>query len=165
MSKEDNPNDIYAIDTYPVPVCDNIRISRCRIYQGEVCRSKIASKYRYFYGLKAHLMVIETGHIVEVFFTPGRCSDVKGMRCFPFELPPWAIVYADKAYCDYGIEDALKEADITFRPLRKRTQSVSLNLGKFTSNIYIESVLRCKTVLLHNFYQSRFMQLLLLDLS
>ena len=120
VSKADNPNDIYAIDTYPVPVCDNIRISRCRIYQGEAWRGKIASKHRYFYGLKAHLMVTETGYIVEVFFTPGRCSDVKGMRCFPFDLPPGSVVYADKAYCDYGIEDALKEAGIEFCPLRKK---------------------------------------------
>ncbi len=34
-SKSNNPNNIYAIHTYPVVVCDNIRISRCRIYQGE----------------------------------------------------------------------------------------------------------------------------------
>ena len=120
MSKVDNPNNIYSIDTYPVPVCDNIRISRCRLYQGEEWRGKIASKHRYYYGLKAHLMATETGHFVEVFFTPGRCSDVKGMRSFHFDLPQGSIVYADKAYCDYGVEDALKEAGIAFCPLRKK---------------------------------------------
>lgn len=120
VSKADNLNNIYAIDTYPVPVCDNIRISRCRIYQGEAWRGKIASKHRYYYGLKVHLMTTESGQIVEVFFTPGRCSDVKGMRYFPFDLPQGSIVYADKAYCDYGIEDALKEAGIAFSPLRKK---------------------------------------------
>ena len=67
VSKANNPNNIYAIDTYPVPVCDNIRISRCRIYQGEEWRGKIASKHRHFYGLKAHVMVTESGQIVEVF--------------------------------------------------------------------------------------------------
>ena len=120
VSKTNNPNNIYSIDTYPVPACDNIRINRCRIYKGEQWRGKIASKHRYFYGLKAHLMSTETGHFVEVFFTPGRCSDVKGMRYFHFDLPDGSIVYADKAYCDYGIEDALKEAGIAFCPLRKK---------------------------------------------
>ncbi len=41
MSKADNPNNIYSIDTYPVPVCDNIRISRCQIYQGEEWRGNL----------------------------------------------------------------------------------------------------------------------------
>lgn len=30
-----NSQGIYAIDTFPVAVCDNIRISRCCIYQGK----------------------------------------------------------------------------------------------------------------------------------
>jgi hypothetical protein len=99
-----------------VAVCDNIRISRSHIYQGEAWRGKIASKHRYFYGIKAHLMVTETGHIVEAFLTPGRFSDVRGLGRYRFDLPPGAVVYADKAYCDYGIEDALKAADICLKP-------------------------------------------------
>ena len=70
---------MYSIDAYPVAVCDNIRISRSRLYQGESWRGKIPSKHRYFYGIKAHLMVSETGHIVEAFLTPGRFSDVRGL--------------------------------------------------------------------------------------
>jgi len=27
-----NPNGIYVIDSFPIPVCDNIRISRSRLY-------------------------------------------------------------------------------------------------------------------------------------
>ena len=88
ICKTENPNHIYGIDTYPVAVCDNIRISRSRLYQGEAWRGKIASKHRYFYGLKARLMVTEAGHIVEVLFTPGRCADVRGLRCYAFDLPP-----------------------------------------------------------------------------
>ncbi len=120
ISKSNNPNGIYAIDTYPVAVCDNIRISRCRLYQGEEWRGKIASKRRHFYGLKVHLMVTESGQIVEVFFTPGKWNDVKGMRYFPYDLAQGSAVFADKAYCNYGIEDALKEAGIDFRPLRPK---------------------------------------------
>ena len=108
------------IDTFPVAVCDNIRISRSRIYQGEPWRGRIASKRRYFYGIKAHLMVTEGGDIVEVFFTPGRCSDVRGLRSYRFDLPEGSTVYADKAYCDYGIEDALQEAGITLKPVCKK---------------------------------------------
>ena len=115
-----NVNDIFVIDTYPIAVCDNIRISRSRRYQGETWRGWIASKRRYFYGIKVHLMVTETGHIVEAFFTPGGVSDVQGLRCYDFDLPAGATVYADKAYCDYRCEDALREAGISLKPVRKK---------------------------------------------
>ena len=118
--KAENPNHIYSIDTYPVAVCDPIRISRSRLYQGGAWRGKIASKHRYFYGIKAHLMATETGYIVEACFTPARCGDVRGLRCYYFDLPPGSVVYADKAYCDYAIEDALQEIGITLKPLRKK---------------------------------------------
>lgn len=53
--KQHNTDAKYLIDTFPIPVCDNIRIRRCRLYQGEAFRGYIPSKRRYFYGLKIHL--------------------------------------------------------------------------------------------------------------
>ena len=112
-AKAKNPDGIYVIGSFPIPVCDNIRISRSRLYQGEAWRGKIASKHRYFYGIKGnHLMVTENGEIVEIFFTPGHCNDVPSLRSYRFDLPQGSTIYADKAYCSYGIEDALQEAGI-----------------------------------------------------
>ena len=54
-------------------------------------------------------MVTEAGEIVEVFFTPGRWNDVQDLRSYRFDLSQGSIVYADKVYCNYGIEDALRE--------------------------------------------------------
>ena len=120
-AKAKNPNGIYVIDSFPIPVCDNIRISRSRLYQGEAWRGKIASKHRYFYGLKGNLMVTETGEIVEVFFTLGRWNDVQGLRSYRFDLPEGSSVYADKvSYCSYGVEDALQAAGISLKPARKK---------------------------------------------
>ena len=119
--KPENPNDIFVIDTYPIAVCDNIRISRSRRYQGEAWRGRIANKRRHFYGIKTHLMVTESGHIVEVFFTPRRVSDVRGLQCYDFDLPEGSTVYADKAYCAHGNrEDALGEARISLKPVRQK---------------------------------------------
>jgi hypothetical protein len=41
----------YIVDSCPVPVCANIRIRRCRIYQDEKFRGYCASKRCYYYGL------------------------------------------------------------------------------------------------------------------
>jgi hypothetical protein len=74
--KARNDDQNYAIDTFPVLVCDNYRIDRCRIYTDEAYRGYIAGKKRYFYGLKVHLLITERGEPVEFFFTPGSASDV-----------------------------------------------------------------------------------------
>ena len=118
--KAQNTEQRYVIDSYPVSACDVIRIYRAKRYQGEIWRGKIASKRRYFYGLKLHLMVTESGVPVEFFLTPGSLSDVLGLRHYPFDLPHGAVVYADKAYCNYAIEDSLGEAGIMLRPVRKK---------------------------------------------
>ena len=41
--KSDNPGHIFSIDTFPVVVCDNSRISRSRLYLGVEGRGWIAS--------------------------------------------------------------------------------------------------------------------------
>jgi len=115
-----NEEDIYAIDTFPIPVCDNIRISRAKIYQDEAYRGYIASKRRYFYGLKVHIMVTQHGQPVEFFISPGADSDVAHLDQFDFDLPPGSTVYADKIYNDYLVEDCLAEdGQIDFSPFRK----------------------------------------------
>ena len=76
---------VFSIDTFPIAVCDNIRIRRSRLYKNEAYRGYIASKKRYFYGLKLHMMVTQDGKPVEFFLTPGSFSDVKGLELFDFD--------------------------------------------------------------------------------
>jgi len=64
-----------------------MRIARAKIYQDEAFRGDIASKKRYFYGLKIHLMITGHGGPVEFFLTPGSTPDVKGLSMFDFDLP------------------------------------------------------------------------------
>ena len=118
--KQSNPDGIYAIDTFPVPVCDNYRIRRCRLYQDETYRGYIASKQRYFYGLKVHLVVTQHGEPVEFFLTPGAESDVGCLDLFDFDLPPGSTIYADRIYNNYILEDVLTEAGLLFQPMRKK---------------------------------------------
>jgi hypothetical protein len=115
-----NSNSIYVIDSFPVAACDNYRIQRCRLYRGEDFRGFQASKKRYFYGLKIHLMITETGQPVEFFLTSGRYSDTRALKLYDFDLPEGAKLTGDKAYNDYDVEDVINEAGISFIPLRKK---------------------------------------------
>lgn len=119
--KELNGDSIYVIDTFPIAVCDNWRIRRCRLYREEKYRGRIASKRRYFYGLKLHLMVTSQGQPVEFFLTPGSESDVTHLRSFQFDLPAGSEVYADKIYNDYAMEDLINETgQVQLCPVRKK---------------------------------------------
>jgi len=115
-----NPLKIYLIDSFPVPVCHNIRIKRSRIYQGEEFRGYNPSKRVYFYGLKTHLLISESGLPVELFFSPGSYSDTSSLYDFTFPLPEGSFVYGDKAYNVYGVEDELKDREIHLMPVRKK---------------------------------------------
>ncbi|MBD2756554.1 hypothetical protein IC230_26945 [Spirosoma sp. BT704] len=58
-------NTQFAIDLCPLPVCKNIRISRCQLVEGEAYRGYNASKREYFYGYKVHFITAADGRIVE----------------------------------------------------------------------------------------------------
>ncbi len=122
-----NKDAIYVIDSVPIAVCDNIRIRRSKIYSKEDFRGYQASKKRYFYGLKIHLMVTQDGQPVECFLTPGGFGDVDALKYYAYELPDGSIIYADKAYNDYEIEDLLKEVEhIQLLPIRKKNSKRAL---------------------------------------
>jgi hypothetical protein len=128
MWKTLNTDAVYVIDSLPVAVCDNIRIRRSRIYSKEDFRGYQASKKRYFYGLKIHLMVTQDGQPVECLLTPGGVGDVDALKYYAYELPNGAIIYADKAYNDYEIEDLLKEVNhIDLLPMRKKNSKRALS--------------------------------------
>jgi Transposase DDE domain len=118
---------IYVIDSLPIAVCDNIRIRRAKLYAEEKYRGYTASKKRYFYGLKVHLLVTLDGQPVECFLTHGGFGDVDALKYYTYELPDGSIIYADKAYNDYEIEDLLKEVDhIQLMPMRKKNSKRAL---------------------------------------
>lgn len=118
--KELNSDGIYIVDTFPVAVCDNIRIPRCKLYQEEMYRGYSSSKKRYFYGIKIHMMITKEGQPVEFFLSCGAFSDTTGLEVFDFDLPEGSVVIGDKAYNYYVIEDQLAECGIELQPIRKK---------------------------------------------
>jgi hypothetical protein len=132
----------YAVDSLPVPVCDNIRIRRCRIYpleeeeeeghDGEDTPKKksfrgyIASKRRYFYGLRVHLVVTGAGEPVEFSLAAGSEADITVFKELELDLPEGSIICADKAYTDYDYEDLLEEVGLHLKAQRKKNSARGL---------------------------------------
>ena len=135
VSIEDDEEVELALDTFPIPAYDNIRIPRCRLFQGEAYRGYIASKRRYYYGLKLYLLADRYGHVVHFFFTPTRVADVSMLSAFPRErLSEENITYADKAYNQYAFEDFLQTTERTLLPIRKKNPKRSLLSGCASGN-------------------------------
>jgi hypothetical protein len=118
--KETNDELIYSIDTFPVSVCDNYRIRRSKLYRGEAYCGYIASKKRFYYGIKVHLLVTKDGEPVEFFLTPGADSDVGCLDPFDFDLTPESTIYADRIYKDYELQEVMEIAGLHFQPMRKK---------------------------------------------
>ena len=122
--KHNNATESYVVDSLPVAVCDNIRIRRCKLYppeeHGKAFRGYIASKRRYFYGLRVHLVVSGKGEPVEFSLAPASEVDIGVFKEMSLELPEGSILCADKGYTDYHYEDLLQEVGLHFKAQRKK---------------------------------------------
>jgi len=113
----------YIIDSFPVAVCDNIRIVNCKLVQGEKWRGYTASMRRYFYGVKVQLLVTGSGIPVAFCFTPGNRGDVKSLEKIIQGLPPEACVYGDSAYTDYKVEDEVFAKELVSLKIQRKSNS------------------------------------------
>jgi hypothetical protein len=109
--KELNMESRYNLDSFPVAVCDNIRIARCRLAKGAQFRGYLASKRRYFFGVKVQVVSTVEGVPVEFCILPGRLCDLEGLAELPLALPKGSDVAADAAYTYYEWEEALADGE------------------------------------------------------
>lgn len=101
----------YLLDSFPVPLCDNIRIKRCRLVKDERYRGKISSKRRYFYGVRVQILTTSDGIPLEFCVLPGACSDLQGLAELALDLPADAELFVDAGYNFYEWEDYLGEVE------------------------------------------------------
>jgi hypothetical protein len=122
--KQNNPHQSYVVDSLPVAVCDNIRIGSSKLYplqeHGETFRGYIASKRRYFYGLRLHLVSTASGEPVEFTLAAASEADISLFKELKLELPEGALICADKGYTDYHYEDLLEDAGLHLKAQRKK---------------------------------------------
>jgi hypothetical protein len=105
----------YIIDSFPLKVCHNIRISRSKILQGPQWRGYNASK-------KVQLVTTKDGIPVEMCFVPGSEHDVEALRKLYFDLPLKAV-NGDSAYTEYEVEDLFKETELIELKINRKSNS------------------------------------------
>lgn len=103
--------DEFLVDSFPIRVCHNIRMNRCRLFSEKCYRGFIATKKEYFRGLKMHVVTTTIGRPVVAWITPGKVHDLAAFReQKPWEnLPNGSKTYGDAAYLDYELEAELEK--------------------------------------------------------
>lgn len=116
------PEQTYLVDSCPLPLCHHERAQRSRLYPDEnrAYWGYCAAKDEYDYGLKAHVIVTESGRPVEVLLLCGCSADPTGLKEMKIDVPAGSRLIGDKAYTDYAFEEQLRVArQIRLLPIRK----------------------------------------------
>lgn len=136
----------YLLDSFPVAVCDNIRINRCRLVRDQRYRGKMAGKRRYFYGVRVQLLATSDGVPVEFCVLPGACSDLQGLAELVLDLPEGAELFVDGSYNFYEWEDYLGAMEnlrlqVPRRKNSRRSREPWLEIYKLLMRKYIETTI------------------------
>jgi len=140
--KELNLQSVYIIDSFPIAVCKNIRISRSKLIKGEEFRGYNASKREFFYGFKVHVVTTGDGIPVEFMVTAGTVHDNTTFQGMDINLPQNSDLYGDAAY----INKELKEFHEQFNGIKLKAATKKNSLVKNTWAEELENKYYRKTI-------------------
>lgn len=113
----------YVLDSFPVAVCHNTRIPRCKLLTGKAYHGRCASKRSWFYGLKVQVVATSDGIPVEFYLHAGAESEQTGRHGLALDLPEGSTLYTDAGYTDYVTEDLFNEASGSWQQTARKTNS------------------------------------------
>lgn len=113
FSKLGNCSGVTFVDSTPLKVCHNARISAHKVFTGLAARGR--TSVGWFYGFKLHLLVNEQGELLWFALTAGNTDDRKGLlkmlKC-P-ECKVFGKLFGDKGYISQDLmSQLLKEHKI-----------------------------------------------------
>lgn len=130
--KDLNLDTRYRLDSFPVPMCENIRIKRNRMtrecFDKEEYRGYSSSKRQYFFGCRVQVAATVEHVPVEFAILPGGCSDLQGLAELPLEFEAGAEIAADAAYTEYNWEDHLLETEGVKLLVARKKNSTRMDL-------------------------------------
>ena len=121
--KQLNTSSEYIIDSFPIAVCRNIRIKRCKLLKNKAYRGYNHSKREYFYGFKVQLITTADGIPTDYFIVAGSAHDITAFKAMNIDLPKGSSVYADSAYTSYELEDYYKELEQIYLLVERKSNS------------------------------------------
>ncbi len=96
---------IAFVDSTPLAVCHNRRITRHKVFKDLAARGKTTMGW--FYGFKLHLIVNEQGELLAVYLTPGNGDDRRPLEGMSKDL--FGKLFGDKGYLSQALFQTLFE--------------------------------------------------------
>lgn len=96
---------ISFIDSTPIRVCSNKRITRHKVFKGIAARGR--STVGWFYGFKLHLIINDRGELLAFDLTPGNVDDRQPVAKMTQGL--WGKLFGDKGYLSQALFEQLLE--------------------------------------------------------
>jgi hypothetical protein len=87
---------ISFVDSTSISVCKNKRIFNHKVFKGIAQRGK--STMGYFFGFKLHLVINDSGEIIDFVITPGNVDDRQPLQDTNFLKKIAGKLFADKGY-------------------------------------------------------------------
>src|SRR5262249_19061498 len=129
----------YIVDSMPVEVCMNVRSHRCKLLSGKQFIGFCKAKKKFYYGFKLHMITNTKGKPIEFVITPASVADITALKIMEMDLSPGSVIYGDKAYTDYALEDYLEEIEMIRLIPDRKTNLKRQHLGCIR---YLQSIIR-----------------------
>src|SRR5436305_5996346 len=103
QTRKGQPTGIQFIDSLPIRVCHNRRISSHQVFAGLAQRGK--GSMGWFYGFKLHLVIHEQGEVLGLTLTPGQVDDRRPVAKLVRQL--WGKLFGDRGYLSQELFEQL----------------------------------------------------------
>jgi Transposase DDE domain len=111
-------DDIHMIDGFPISVCKNCRVPRCKIFKDEAAWGYCASKQEYYFGFHGHLVTNLRDEIVAFALTPANVDERLVVRNW-FGLIT-GLMIGDKGFISNVLDEECDDHAINLQtPLRR----------------------------------------------
>ncbi|MBV8707335.1 MAG: IS982 family transposase [Acidobacteriaceae bacterium] len=103
QTRKGQPTGIQFIDSLPIRVCHNRRISSHKVFAGLAQRGK--GSMGWFYGFKLHLVINDRGEVLGLTLTPGHTDDRRPVAKLVRSL--WGKLFGDRGYISQELFEQL----------------------------------------------------------
>ena len=115
-----NSMNIYSIDSFPVELCNITREKQVKLWSDIKLKGYNASKKRYFYGFKVHMVVSQHKEPISLYISEGSMHDTTASYNLLPYLPNKSIAVGDKGYVSNKLESFLLSLGISLSPIYKQ---------------------------------------------
>ena len=115
-----NEMNIYSIDSFPVELCNITREKQAKLWSDTKLKGYNASKKRFFYGFKVHMVVSLHKEPISLYISEGSMHDTTASYGILSSLPHKATAIGDKGYVSSKLESFLLKLGINLSPIYRQ---------------------------------------------